>query len=135
MLHIFSNYIMCELQDVCNTMVQFLFFLCSFGEVSEWSSSCITANVFCLCRKSDFDHWYSCKKTTLSQKSTLDHLANADDSIGPGLVMACIVCCRQSCNFLLHTVLCPAQYPNTVNITPNHIGVYYPVDISTTVFS
>ena len=54
----------------------------------------------------------------------LDHLANAD-SIGPGLVMACIVCCRQSCDFLLHTVLCPAEYPNTVTITPNHIGIYF----------
>ena len=27
-------------------MVQFLFFLCSFGELTEWSSSCKEANIY-----------------------------------------------------------------------------------------
>ena len=27
-----------------------------------------------------------------------------------------------------HSALCPAEYPNTVNTTPNHIGILYAID-------
>ena len=35
-----------ERQDVIPTMVQFLFFLCSFGELVEWAVACKSADTY-----------------------------------------------------------------------------------------
>ena len=68
---------MCELQDLppwCN-----FFFLCSFGELTEWSSSCKEANI---CAGSMLSAVGTQPRWISTQKYSLDLLANGRNCTG-----------------------------------------------------